>query len=716
MIRFARRALIPAFPLLAACCASVLGQNPPANNTPVLLITVDTLRADRLGCYGARRVRTPAMDALAARGVRFENALAQVPITLPSHAVILTGTYPMYHGVRDFTGTGLPPTVGLIAEAFQRQGYSTAAFVSAFVLDSTWGLARGFQTYDDHFDPRQFETRNPGNIQRRAEETIDRLLGWLRDRTPGSGRPAPQSVLRAPGQPFFVWLHLFDPHSDYNPPEPFRSEYAGRLYDGEVAYVDSQLARLFSELRKSGLYDRTLIVLLSDHGESLGEHGEDEHGFFVYDSTLRVPLIFKLPSDLGSPRVVPTTVGTIDVAPTLLELLRLRDPLGRQFQGTSLASFVLGKRAAGERAVYAESYYPRNSFGWSALRSLVKRRYHYIEAPRPELYDFDADPEEKRNLYEQRSAEAAALRADLLDIERRYTAQAPRPTGPPLAPETLEKLKSLGYVAYTSPATANPATVPLADPKDRLKTFKSILRATDLASLGRLEASNTMLKAVAAEEPRLYLVPFMLAENAARARQWVEAERQFLACLQLSPAFQQGIMGLARAFYAQGKSAQARPWLELALHENPRNFLAYHGLGLVARQERKNQEARGYFLKAIEEKSNYAPAHQELGIVLVEMQRYAEALGALTRAAELGPENPVLANYLGTAYANTNRLAEAVKSYQKALNVKSDYVAARLNLAFAYLKADDRAKASREFGVVCQQSRSLCQQYRAKFE
>jgi arylsulfatase A-like enzyme len=322
--------------------------------TPVLLVTIDTLRADRVGCYGARSVRTPAMDALAAQGTRFENTLAQVPITLPSHAVILTGTYPMYNGERHYTSPSLPASVGLLAEAFQRHGYETAAFVSAFVLNSTWGLNRGFQTYDDHFAPQQYEIRNPGNIERRAEETVGRLLAWFQAR--GTGGAAP---------PFFVWLHLYDPHTPYDPPEPFRSQYAGRLYDGEVAYADSQLVRLFDFLRKSGLYDRTLIVLLSDHGESLGEHGEDEHGFFVYNAALRVPLIFKLPRGTGAPRVIRRLVGTIDVAPTLLDLLHVQDPLRRQFQGASLASEILGKGAGSERPVYSETYYPRDSFGWS---------------------------------------------------------------------------------------------------------------------------------------------------------------------------------------------------------------------------------------------------------------------------------------------------------------------------------------------------------------
>ncbi len=650
------------------------------------------------------RVRTPAMDSLAADGVRFENALAQVPITLPSHAVILSGTYPMFNGVRDFTSRGIPSHVGLLAEAFNRQGYSTAAFVSAFVLDSTWGFGRGFATYDDHFDPRQFETQNPGNVQRRADQTVNHLLAWLRS-----------NPTDATARPFFLWLHLYDPHSDYNPPEPYRTQYAGRLYDGEVAYVDSQLARLFAYLKETRLYERTLIILLSDHGESLGEHGEDEHGYFIYNSTLRVPMIFKPQGRPAAARVVRTPVGTVDLAPTILDLAQIRDPISRQFQGSSLASMIQGKGPT-ERPVYAETYYPRDSFGWSPLRSITTRRYHFIEAPRPEIYDLSIDPAETHNLNEQQRTIAGALRNQLLNFERQYTAKSSPDKGPPLAPETLEKLKSLGYVAYTAPASPAPSAGGLADPKDRLKVFKSILRATDLASLGQLDASNALLKSLAPEEPKLYLIPFMLAENSARRSQWPEAEKQFLACLKLNPSFQQAVMGLARSYLAQGEAEKARPWLELAVHENPHSFLAYHGLGLVAHQKRDLEEARRQFSRAIEEKPDYAPSQEELGIVLVEMQRYAEALGPLTRAAELGPENAVLANYLGTAYANTGRLKEAIAAYQRALKMKSDLAPARLNLAFAYLKLGDRASATREFRILCQQSPALCQQYRSRFE
>src|SRR3989475_4379641 len=366
----------------------------------------------------------------------------------------------MHGGARHYTSPHLLPSVGLLPEAFQRHGYDTATFVSSFVLNSSWGLNRGFQIYDDHFGPRQNGMRDAQNVERRADETVGHLLAWFQARAQRG--PAPR--------PFFVWLHLYDPHSPYDPPEPFHGQYAGRLYDGEVAYADSQLARLFDYLRKSGLYDRTLIVLLADHGESLGEHGEDEHSFFIYNSTLHVPLIFKLPRGEGAPRVVRRLVGTIDVAPTILELLHLRDPLSRQFQGTSLASDILGKGAAGARPVYSETYYPRDSFVWSELRCLTTDRY------------------------------------------------------------------------------------------------KDIQRARLLNSLGRSEEANALLQTIASEEPHFYLIPFLQAESFAQAHRWDDAERSYLACLKLNPAFEQAIMGLAYLYLRdEADAARAKPWLALAV-------------------------------------------------------------------------------------------------------------------------------------------------------
>lgn len=698
---------------LAAVAAPGWSARKPAahgsrQGTPVLLITIDTLRADHLQCYGYRRVKTPAIDALAAQGVRFASAFTQVPITFPSHTVILTGTYPMWNGARDFTSPPLSPRVGLLAEAFQRHGYRTAAFVSAFVLDSSWGLARGFQTYDDRFAPEQYQTRNPGNIERPGNVTVDHTLAWLK-----------KGDFSRPGaRPFFLWVHLYDPHSPYDPPEPYHRLYAGHEYDGEIAFTDSQLARLFGYLRRTGLYDRSLIVLLADHGESLGDHGEKEHGFFIYDSTLHIPLIVKPPKGEASPHVVKAPVGEIDVAPTILDLAGLRDPLRRQFQGPSLASVIEGKGPAPSQPVYSETYYPRDSFGWSALRSITTPRYHYIQAPHPELYAWRTDSGEKHNLYGKERAVSASLRAELRGIEQRFTPAKPlsASSGPPLSSATLEKLKSLGYIAYSAPAATVSSSAPLPDPKDKLQAYNAILHAGDLTALGRYQESEQVLKSVEAANPKVYVIPFMEGENAAHAHQWKVAQEKFLACLKLNPTFDQAIVGLARAYLNDGQAEKARPWLELEVHQNPHNFLAFYALGLAAREQGNYQEALQQFQRSVREKPDFPLSQEQLGALLVEMKRYQEAVGPLSKATQLDPQNALIANLLGTSYANSNHFPQAVRAYRKALRIKPDYAAARLNLAFAYLKSGDRTKARQEFQTLCRQDDSLCQRYQSLFQ
>ena len=674
----------------------------PVARANVLLITVDTLRADHLGYSGYRSITTPNIDQLARGGIWFERAYTQVPLTLPSHTVILTGTYPMYNTVRDFTGVGLPPNIGILSEAFERQGYATAAFVSAFVLDGSWGLRRGFQNYDDVFDAKQFETQAPGNIQRRAEETVNHFLAWF------SARPA---------KPFFVWLHLYDPHSPYDPPEPFRSRYAGHLYDGEIAYCDEQLGRVFAALRQARAYDSTLIVFLSDHGESLGEHGEDEHGFFLYGATLHVPLIIKTPRGIpAKARRVDTVVGTIDVAPTIVQLLGFRDPLVQQFQGNSLASLLLGKASAWDRTAYAETYYPRNSFGWSPLTTLIGARFSFIDAPRPELYDLTKDPNEKVNLYASQQAEANALKAQLEILAGRYTAPAVSTSGPSLSAETLEKLRSLGYIAYSAPPAGRDARGNLPDPKDQLKTYRAILRASDLAQTGHFAQSDRVLNGIAQTDSTLYLIPFMLGENALHDGRLKEAQRQFLACLRLNPEFSQAIMGAARAYRADHQNDKAKPLLELALHQNPYNFLAAFALGVIATEEKRLAEAQSYFQAAIHDKPNYGPAYQELGITQVEDQRYSDAVPDLERARALNPPNPTLLNYLAIALSHAGDPHQSVELYLQALELKPDYAGARLNLAMTYKNLGDRNNARRQFKILCDSGSSLCKQFRQAFE
>jgi choline-sulfatase len=668
----------------------------------VLLITVDTLRADHLGCYGYQRIKTPNIDALAVDGVQFNRAYAQVPLTLPSHAVILTGTYPMYNTVRDFTGVGLPPSVGILSEAFERHGYVTAAFVSSLVLDGFWGLRRGFQTYDSVVNAETFESGTRQSPDRIAKETVDRFLRWF------DSRPT--------AKPFLAWLHLYDPHSPYRPPEPYFSQYFGHLYDGEIAYCDDQIGRVFTALKRTGLYDGTLIIFLSDHGESLGEHGEDEHGLFLYSATLRVPLIVKAPRGVvPGRRKVDAVVSTIDISPTVLQLVRFTDSLTKQFQGNSLASFLNDPDWRDDRIAYAETFYPKNSFGWSPLRALIGARHYYIDAPRPELYDMAKDPGQTVDLRAERGAETNVFKARLNHFVRQYTAKATPPPGTPVPADTLEKLRSLGYLAYKAPATTGDA-VNLPDPKDKIKTHRVILRATVLSEAGRFAESDRLLRELAPAEPKLYAIPFILGENAFRQGRLKEAQRQFLACLNLSPAFSPALIGAARAYHADHQNERVKPLLQLALQQNPHNFLASYALGVVASEEKNYVQATSYFQAAVRDRPNFAQAYEGLGIAQAETHAYRDALSNLERARTLGAFNAVLLNYQAFALSNLGNPRKAVEFYLRALELKPDYALARLNLAMAYRELGERENALRQFGKLCDSYTNLCEQFRGSFQ
>jgi len=680
----------------------------PAAGPPVLLITIDTLRADHLGCYGYQEVETPAIDFLAAQGARFDDALAQVPMTPPSHMVILSGTYPMWNGVRDFHPTRARKGTSLLAEAFARHGYATAAFISSFVLNSSWGMNQGFETYDAEFPEAESASVENPRIERSAGETIDLALSWFQSHDP-RGRRA---------KPFFVWIHLYDPHGPYDPPEPFHTQYAGHLYDGEIAYADSQLGRLFDYLRQIGFYDRTLIVLLSDHGESLGEHGEETHGYFVYRSTMRVPLIIKparFTSSGGEARVVNTLVGTVDVAPTVVELAHLQDPISRQFQGNSLVSLVLGKGVARESPVYSECYQPLTTFGWSPLRSISTDRYHYVEAPQPELYDLAQDPAETHNVYGQRRADAATLRDLLLSVERRYTDPTASSRKEELSTETVEKLKSLGYVALTAPQGAGSQT-DLADPKDKLPIYVNYEHAQALWYDGQHEKSDALLQTLLAKEPRLIAILLELGSHAFKQRRWADAERDYQACLRIDPTLGQAIMAMAMVTNAEGRSDESRKWLELEVSRKPTNSSPYYWLGELARSASNLGEAQRNYEKSVALDPGFAPAQEALGTLLFDAERYGEAVKPLEAAVSLGAHDAQLFNDLATAYFHTHQPTKALGVARKALALRRDPAAARLDHAMGELADGNRQNALSEFRALCTDDPADCLQYEKFFQ
>ena len=670
---------------------------PAARKSPpnVVLITIDTVRADHVGCYGAKEVQTPTIDALARNGILFEHAISQVPLTWPSHAVILTGTYPFQNGVQDFTGQPLAPQFRSVAQAFKQHGYATGAVVSAFVLDRSWGLARGFDFYDDAFSPEAFQKRDLGLVDRKAGESVTHAINWLK-------QPS--------HRPFFFWLHLYDPHSPYDPPEPFHTQYRGHLYDGEIAYADRELGRLITWLKSNQLYDRTMIILLSDHGESLGDHGEKEHGFFVYNSTVRIPLIVKPPagSDFRSGRIA-RPVETTAVAPALLAFAGIKDPVEKQFNSRGL----LGAAAEKEDVAYSETFYPLNSFGWSPLHALETSHYQYVDAPEAELYDLAADPGEKNNLITTQGATASVLKEKLYSLMRHNPYKPTEGGNSNLSPDALEKLRALGYVAYHSPVSPDTLAAGLPDPKTKLEEFNSILAAEDAFHANDFDKGEQLLAKVREQDPKMYIVPFMLGEAANAKKDWPEAEAEFKKCLDLNPNFDQAMTGLSRVLMYQNKDEEAKQWARSALKYNPQNYRAWYELGFIESKSDK-QAAIAAYEKAVAVQGNFAPLRRDLGLLYYQQQNYTEAAKHLAKAAELGMSEAPLWNFLGISYSRTKRVAKAVESYKQALKLDPELAETHLNLGYAYEGLGQEKMANQEYQQACRLKPEFCESIKSR--
>jgi choline-sulfatase len=655
----------------------------------VILITIDTVRADRVGCYGAKNIQTPTLDALGRDGVVFERAISQVPLTWPSHAAILTGLYPFQNGVQDFTGQPLESRFRSVAQAFKQQGYATGAVVSAFVLDRSWGLARGFDFYDDAFSPEQFQHRDLGLVDRRAGESVTRALVWLK---------------KNPRRPFFFWLHLYDPHSPYDPPEPFRSEYKNHLYDGEIAYADHELGRLIAWLKQSQLYNQSLIVFLSDHGESLGEHGEHEHGFFVYNATVHIPLIVKPPagSRIRAGRVS-RPVETVAVAPTLMNVAGVHDPIEQQFPTHGL--FAAAAETADEG--YSETFYPFSSFGWNPLHALETNRYHYIDAPEPELYDLMADPEEKNNLAREQTATVAVLKDKLKTRLQNRPFTPTQASSSELSPDALEKLRALGYVAYRSPVSSEALASGLPDPKSKLWEFNSILKAEDALQEGDVERAENILSPVQQRDPKMYVIPFLLGEAALRNQNWGRAAEQLQRCMELNPNFDNAMTGLARALAKLGRVDEAKSWLKKATGNNPENYRAWYQLGLFE-AENDPEAAQASYQKAIAIQPNFSPGQRELGMLLFNQKNYAAAVPRFEKAIALGFEDAQLHNFLGICYSQTKQIQKSIRSHQAALKLDPKLAEAHLNLAYDYQILHQPKTAREEYQRACNLEQKFC--------
>jgi choline-sulfatase len=625
-----------------------------ASQRNVYLITIDTLRSDHVGCYGYERIETPAMDQLAKEGIRFAQAFTPSPITNTSHASILTGLLPSSHGVSDF---GVPLTAAhpTLPELLQKQGYRTAAFIGAVILDSKTlapGLDRGFEFYDNF--PEQPQTKSRwGRLERRAMDVVQHAEDWL------------DTHIKA--EPHFVWVHLYDPHDPYEPPPPYSGKYQDRLYDGEIAYTDSALGHFLAFLKKKNWYDGALIILVGDHGEGLGEHGEDTHGIFLYDSTTHVPLLLKLPEEKEARKVVGGQVRTIDVMPTVLDLLAVA--AAPRLDGTSLRPVIFGGEPP--RTALGETDYPLR-FGWAPLRSIRLEGFKFIEAPRPELYDLQSDPGETRNRYVPWDATAQRLRKMLSERRAKSPFGGERSAGA-VAASTVSELRALGYLDASDERSSTDVPEPslLPDPKDKIEQQNLLHVAMMAAEDGRTAEARAYLQKLLEVERDYPIALRQLGQLEMDSGNYAKAAQSLKRLCEVRPGDAVAAFGYARALNLTGNLPGARAALQKSLKLNPSQLDARLLLGQVDLSSNEYKSAEDEFESALLLKPASEEGQIGLAKALLGEKKFADAVGLLEASTNSGTTNAELFEILAQAYRAAGKTASANNAEEQAQRLRS---------------------------------------------
>jgi arylsulfatase A-like enzyme/Flp pilus assembly protein TadD len=688
----------------------------------VVLVSVDTLRADHLSAYGESvPVSTPHMDRLATEGVLFEQVQSVSPTTLPSHASLFTGLIPPMHGVRDNVGFYLAEGSATLASRLGSHGYRAGGFVGAFVLDSRFGISQGFETYYDDFEAMTDDVAGGFVSQRPGSEVLERALAWIDE-------------VRAAPDPFFAFVHFYDPHTPYDPPAPFAAseDSPSALYHAEVAYTDSLVGKLLDFLDERELSDDTLVVLTSDHGESLGEHGEKTHGFFVYESTLRIPLLLRYPGAPKGTRVKPF-VRIVDIAPTILDLLGA--PPLENVNGESLVSLIEEPHAEWDSPGYAETFLPRLHYGWSELQSLRRGSHKLVLAPKPELYDLAEDPDETINRIDEEPTVARALR-DELDQLRAASGSNEERSVASLDDETRARLASLGYVS-AKPLTESRA---LADPKDRIGLYDAlndpelkslepgdrpafgdalarlrrvveeeptiprayVLYGELLLKAGDREGAEKTFARLATEDPRNFEAHFGLGVARQERGNLDGAEAAYRAALAVEPLNTKGHFRLADVAEARGDQAAAEKWLRDALEISPNLFLRERLASLLLRAG-KRDEARTVLDQMSGEGEENPTALYNLGQAALMDGDAKGALEMFRGAAEASPEDADIQQGIANAHAALGEMPQAVEAYRRAIALSPCFAAAHTNLGTTLWQLGEKSDAIRAMrrGVEC---------------
>jgi choline-sulfatase len=641
--------------VLLCCLAPIWNANGVAQTKAqppdVFLVTIDTLRADHLHCYGYSSIETPALDGLAKDGIRFTQAFTPSPITNTSHASILTGLLPSSHGVTDFA-VALSPAHPTWAELLHRQGYHTAAFIGAVILDSKTlspGLDRGFDFYDNF--PQHSSTKSRwGRIERRGMEVVQHAEAWLSAHPTG---------------PHFVWVHLYDPHDPYEPPAPYSRIYKDRLYDGEIAYADSALANFINYLKQHGRYANSLIVVVGDHGEGLGEHHESTHGIFLYDSTTHVPLILKLPAggaaDKVKVKVIDPQVRTTDILPTVLDLIGSSAP--QHLDGESLKPYLADADVA-SRAAFGQTDYPLR-FGWAALRSVRAEGFKFIEAPRPELYDLRTDPAELDNKYEPWDARVQKSRGMLSELR---TKAPPEPAKSVVGQGTIDELKALGYLgrADVGSATNVPEPSILPDPKDKIEE-QNLLHSAMMASEDDREAdARELLKKVLQLDPKSPTALLQLGESELKAGQYASAAQHLKGAREVRPEDATAAFHEGQALEKTHDPASARDALEASLKLMPSQFQARLLLGQVYLELKNPPAAEDQMEAALLLQPNSVEAQLGVAESQIAGSKFADALPGLLQLSKSAPRNAKVFHLIAHAYRGMSKTTDAEQAESKA--------------------------------------------------
>ncbi len=650
------------------------GHAPSASKPPnVLIVTMDTTRADHLGCYGYDGVRTPNIDAVAREGVLFEEAFSVQPVTLPAHASIFTGQYPFRHGVRDNNYFRLSGESATLAEMLQDAGYLTTAFVASYVLDRQFGLDQGFEYYNDRFIRPKRKGRLP--VDRRASEVSFLAAEWLEELKDEIAK-----------KPFFLWLHYYDPHADYDPPHPYRTAY-GNPYDGEIAYMDDWLGFFFKELRRRGLWENTIVVLVADHGEGLGDQGEKTHGMFIYRSTTRVPLIIKYPSQLPRGVRVKQRVSTVDILPTVLELLRIE--VDEELDGITLRDIIAGRPTIEERPVYSETHIPR-SFHWSELKGVRRGDWFYIDAPKPELYSIGNDTDQ--NVHEEHAERAGEMKR----VISQMIADSGEPSAEPVAigSEMVERLRALGYFVGAGENMTIDLDSPPPDPKDSIDSFNKYQRAVNLIAAEAYDSAVSLLERIVAADPGNPRFRMELGDALLRQGRFGEAEQHLRYIVDAWPGDSRYHFLLGKCYLEWGKIEPAQSELERTIVLNPGHFLARFHLGLIHIGAEEWERAERSFQGARRLKPRDPRTLNNLGYLAIRARGdYKSGIELIEKALAANPGDVEILGSLGSAYLNSGEFASAEKHLTAALDLVPDRITLIDDLIALYQSTGEQRKA-----------------------